>query len=629
MKALSKNVTKRKANSWDAVLASLIVFIFLCCFNTMVPCMRSLPDEMGAVALAAKWVGYDWSYVLTHPEMYYGSGTAILLLPFFYLIKDPMILYQCLLGVAALLHALTAFIACQLILNYYKDIDSPATVVMIGVASALFTPTRSSNIDNEPMLVFLLWVIIYLIVALQHMGEGRKKVVYSIILACVLGISYLSHTRAIMYSIVAVIVIILYRILTKKMLVSVIPFGITYIVGMLVGSGLVTRLREGLFTNQENVDTKTSILNSGQALVDQLKGGAQSLFSITGIRSYLDMTFGNLWVTFIFSGGIIGIIVFWTFRDTVKNVARRVRSKKLMDATDIYFPMIYCVVGFLGILLALGITWLSGAIKVHTDDGCLTRGHFYLRYYGQFFGPLCLFFAIMVRRGRELTDKLIAGITGVYLVVAAYTMVSAVRFVVKLYKRNIDWFYYFAPFALRFRKWPYGEQDLSYFVSATVLIALFFIVFMCVARKRINAALVILILFLGWEYGYGVVYFDSPYSNSYNYYMSADAVYEVYQKDTTLFDHCDELYYYSEEYGPQYIVQFMVPDKKVVTDLTLLEQGKDNAILSQEPIHTGKVALDEGYQYAVLDENEYLYVNGDEDKEKLRKLGYELLNVHE
>ena len=35
--------------------------------------MRSFPDEIGAVALGAKFAGLDWSYVLVHPAYYYGS----------------------------------------------------------------------------------------------------------------------------------------------------------------------------------------------------------------------------------------------------------------------------------------------------------------------------------------------------------------------------------------------------------------------------------------------------------------------------------------------------------------------------------------------------------------------------
>ena len=71
---------------YPAFWAAVIVFMILILFNTYIPVMRSLPDEIGAIAFAAKLVGYDWNYVLTHPEMYYGS--------WYYLLYISVILYS-------------------------------------------------------------------------------------------------------------------------------------------------------------------------------------------------------------------------------------------------------------------------------------------------------------------------------------------------------------------------------------------------------------------------------------------------------------------------------------------------------------------------------------------------------
>ena len=78
-----KKSTKEWKTKGIAAASFITVFVIQAGLNTLVPCMRSLPDEMGAVALAAKAAGYHWDYVLTHPSKYYGSGTFPLLYPFF------------------------------------------------------------------------------------------------------------------------------------------------------------------------------------------------------------------------------------------------------------------------------------------------------------------------------------------------------------------------------------------------------------------------------------------------------------------------------------------------------------------------------------------------------------------
>ena len=143
--------------------------------------MRSLPDEIGAIAFAAKLVGYDWNYVLTHPEMYYGSGTIFFTYPLFCIVKDPLILYQCLLGVGAFLHALTAFIAGEILTKYYKEEFSSISIIIISAICAFITPTRTSNIDNEPMLVLICWIIVYLIMRLQHSVTKTQKILTDVL----------------------------------------------------------------------------------------------------------------------------------------------------------------------------------------------------------------------------------------------------------------------------------------------------------------------------------------------------------------------------------------------------------------------------------------------------------------
>ena len=117
----------------------------------------------------------------------------------------------------------------------------------MGIACSFFTPTRASNIDNEPMLIMLCWMIVYLVIALQNEKKSRSHI-YSALLSAVLVISCLSHTRALIYSAAIFIVIVVYWIFTKKILVNLKVFLPVYLCGFTAVNIVIQFLKKILFT---------------------------------------------------------------------------------------------------------------------------------------------------------------------------------------------------------------------------------------------------------------------------------------------------------------------------------------------------------------------------------------------
>ncbi len=609
---------------WLGVYAFSIVFLFQVMLNLLIPCMRSLPDEMGAVALAANLSGYDWNFVLTHPPMYYGSGSFVFMLPFFKLIKNPLILYQCLLGVGAFLYAVPAFIACRILQKYFRITENAFLIVGMGVVSALFTPTRATNIDNEPMLVLLCWLMVYLIIVLQDDISNKKRTGISILFAVLLAVSYLSHTRALLYTVVAIIVIAIYWIITKKRLVNIWVFGITYLVSMTVVSFLVKIIKQTLFTSNAEVIVK----NTPEEVTANAVNNFQSMFSFTGIRSFLDLFTSNIWVMCVYSSGIIIFVFLLFILKTKSNIKIRFIAKKTVPNRDIYFPMLFCCMGILISLLGLCIIWLPNAMAVHLEETNLSRGHFYLRYYGNYFGPLILIFFIYVWNIKdEIVNKikLIGGIVpAIISAFAIYCVLSFLGMTTIRYQYSIDWFYYFAPFSGMVNSWPNTIQTLSYFCCATIVSFIFWLLLLKFSISGKYKCIVIsLVFFFSWQYIYGVTRFDAPYAKSEDYYQSVDSTYNLYERAPEIFDDTDTLFYYNQTYGPAYIVQFMFPQYKVITDLELLENSEENIILTNELLDNEKVENGD-YKYVQLDDNEYLYLNSKSKQKILKDEGYRL-----
>ena len=621
----------KNKKKWDsrayAFVAFLIVFLIQICLNLFIVCMRSLPDEMGAVALAAKWVGYDWNYVLTHPSMYYGSGTSILLYPFFVIIKNPLVLYQCLLGVGAFLHAVPAYIACRIIQKYYIITNKIFNIISIGVLCGFFTPTRATNIDNEPMLIVLCWLCVYLIVVLMHSETKKKKIAMSILLSGILSISYFSHTRAILYGVVLIIVVIIYKVFTKKWLVNIPSFLGIYIVGMLFSSKLIQHIKATLFVS----NTLEVVKNTPEEILNSAVGNTQTLFSKVGIHSFIDLFFSNIWVISVFSCGIILYCIWYIVFKVWKSIRKSKKTGKRFNISDksFVFPALFCILGIFISIIGLCIIWLPNAVAVHSQNANLSRGHFYLRYYGNYFAPLMLFFIINVRKIIEInTDrrnlKSFLYTSGIVAIMAVYSVISFLGMATIRYSHNLDWFYYFAPLSGMLNSWPNTIQTLSYFACATLisLIVLFMLIYMIKYKKR-KSALILGVGILIWQYAYGVLKFDKPYSASENYYMSVDTFYDVYHNNKEVFDGIDEIYYFNDIYGPQYIVQFMIPNKKVITDLELIDVEEENLVLTNSVESSIIAELDvEQYVCFQLDENEYIYTNIEKVINLLKNLGY-------
>ena len=608
-----------------AVIAFAAVFIMQVCLNTMVICMRSLPDEIGAVALAARFAGYDWNYVLTHPSMYYGSGTALLLYPFFVLVKNPLSLYQCLLGVGAFLHAIPAYIACRIVQNYYKITEKKILIIMIGIACAFFTPTRASNIDNEPMLICLCWVSVYLIIALMHTEKIILKRIYSSLWALTLAISYFSHTRAILYSFSALVVIICYRCLTKKNLVSIFWYGITYAVSIGIVLFSVDKIKSILFITSNN----DIVANTPEELVSSTAKNVQSLFSLTGLQSFVDLFSSNLWIIFVFSAGTIVFMFFLFFTKGIATIVKYFKKDARLTfdyQKSIGFPVLFCLCGIIISMIGVCVIWLPNGMSVHLYNENLSRGHFYLRYYGNYFGPLLLCFLFELKHviNKMQTRKLLFASIGLVIFCAFYCVLSFLGVATIHHQRNLDWFYYFAPFSGMLNSWPNTLQTLSYFACSTLvsIVVLYIIIYLVQIKKEMIYVGLLTILLI-WEYVYGVSRFDAPFSASRNYYMSVNSFYELYKQNGTIFEKTDTLYYHNDVYGPQYIVQFMILDKKVVTDLELLNNKNYNLILSSSILESD-ILDGSTYFYMNLDDNEYLYFNDIEMAYQFRDSGYNI-----
>ena len=579
---------------YPEIAAFLLVFLFQLYWNSKVIIMRSLPDEMGAMSFAAYISGRNWNAVLSNPSMFYGNGSFFLLYPFFSLIKDPLILYQHLIGVGAFLRSIPAIISIFLAKRYFSSVNGYWVYVLIGIGSCLFTPTRATNIDNEPMLILLVWLTVLLIFQLMTTENLNKKKFFSLLLAFLFSYAYFSHTRGVIFLIAFILVAVLYNIFEKKPLINYKWFIFFTVCFFLIVNFVNNELKQLLFISMN----PSGEANTLSALSTGILSNIKQLISFTGIRSFFDLLASNIWVINVFSFGIIPLIFFGIIFKFFKN-------KRKIEWN--YYPLLFCIFGMLIGLFGVCIFYLHNGLSVHVDDGNINRFHFYLRYYGNFFDPIFLYFSYIGFRNKRclfssyIMSALLWGIVCLY----TYFSVIKVTIVERGYHILTDWFYYFAPFSGVFMDWPNIPQGRKYFLVSTIVsFCLFSLICLLLYFRKRKIMLFICVVVMAWYYGYSVHYFDSPFSKSYNYYQSVDKIYSLEKNDPDFLKN-EKVAYINPGSGPQYLMQFILRDQNVNWFKEYDSHLEDDYNIF---ISNYKIENINDYKEYCLDDNEYIYV---------------------
>ncbi len=612
-----KNIAIYKRNIYQIItFVAVLLFQIVLNINEIVP--RSLPDEIGAMAVAARMAGCDWSYVLSQANMYYGFGTVIFMFPVFVFIKNPFVIYQVLLGWGALIRTLPLIICFKIIDR--TNIKNSFTVSLISVIAIMGAPTRATNIDNEPMLILLGWCLFYLLIVLQDNLNQRQRCNYSLLLATILAFSLTVHTRAYIYILAVIIVVISYHIIYKKTLINYWAFGTLIITGMLIVSLCKRWVQENVYTSEVYVGgvLKNTWQSTSGTVVDIIKN---TLFTGEGMHSFLVLLMSNFWITFVYYAGIVvitSVIVLIAFVECFFKKEKRNTS----DLNFMILPTIFAVIVFCVSLGGLAVTWINDPIAVWNNNREMTRGFFYLRYIGNTFGPI-LFTGCIYLYKRELNVKYLIGIILVASLIEKYVLYSVVLVANSNGKMSGDWFGYFAPLSGTHLKWSEAGQDVFYYCVATfVAILILGIVYAMNKYKRINIGFCILAILLLYEYGYSVVNWDAPFSHSDNYYGAVNKVHELKQ-NTDFFDDIDDIYYVDDVWGRQFVVQFTLFDKRVISDMPK-ENIENMIVLLSDIQNVDKYGLEkwDGCYCVKLEDNEYIITNNHSKKEKLCSMGY-------
>lgn len=579
--------------------------------------LRTPMDEMSTMSAGAYMAGLDWTEATAFGKHYYGGGMTILMAPLFRMISEPQALYRACLLFCAVLQSLAAPVAYH-ILRKYLRVQKKAYLYLASLVAAFLMVNRALVVYNEHMLVLVSWLVALILCRLvsesrKEKPDYRMQAVYSVVLMLLLSYSLTLHTRAKTLWIALVILVILYFLLYKKWLVAKLPALLSGVAGYWLAGRFIYWSKTTLWLWQEGMELKNTAVH--------LNLTAELLTSPVSWQGWFATVIGQVHTSVIFTGGFSAIAITLLMIYICKN-GKDIFIKKKRPVVD--NPEQFAVKPYLLVLstfflmcigatiLAQSITWLFRVQDALLNNTYGTRAYgykafTYFRYYGAYMGPFFLAALGYMYHYRTYLKKYLPAVFAVFAGIQVLFLCLVLPHITKnMVASEVYW-----PFGLH-KSFDDPMRGMVYLAGVLVCCISFLVMFvaLCKGRRMVPAAL--LLVLVVYQYVYNGVYFDGSYAE--RYHTRADAGCElILNMEKAGCELPEELYVtgYKENQTqkPLYTYQFLLNRHKLIP-------GKPEGSVEKAIVFCAKQKdqnlLKEGYQYAVLDEDECVYVKGGE-----------------
>lgn len=569
-------------------------------------------DEIFAMGPAAKLVGYDWSGVM-QDYRYYGYGYTVLLVPFFKLIHDPVLLYRMIVLLMALAQSVSAPIAYHL-MKKYLCVDNEKILCVSSICCSYLVAVRAVYTYPEFIYVLIMWLLAWVLLRMNAcVDDKKKKIAYTVLLVLVLFYASTVHSRATAAWLAVAVGIVYYGWVYRKTLVSV-P------VCLVMGAGAFIVSQKGMEAVLSYVVKASSsdVANTGVSF-----SLGYLLEDVKSWPAWVNIIIGQLNEAVVVTGGLAVFAVVALLILLWKGL---IRAKGEMAEVRTMSP--YVVVGsvFLAaVIITIGgqsISWLGGVTSAmyYGGDSDSFRAITYFRYYGAYVGPLLMLGIAYFYHKRETLGKLYPAVCVITALLQGYWVLCILPYISEFNGSCWD----FAPYSL-----TKGFEDVirlrSYLPATFVVFLILLISYILYKKNKTQIILGVLCVMLIYCYCYNAMYHEG-YRGQKNYSYVDDSVQLLkdLEKEGVL---PDKIYVEDARVGgigqqTKYLYQFCMLDKPVVS----AEPSKNETeaiFLCQNPEEWSGL-IDEGYLCGKIAEYEYIYVIGDQLKEMIGETGITL-----
>ena len=387
-------------DSYLVLLLSVIVFI-VCAIRIPVRTEIAIfPDETAQFAIAAYFVGYDWSEVISRTG-YYSYGYALLLVPFFIIFNNPDIVYTLSLLLNALLASLLVPLSYALCKRWgIASLKSNLIFVPIILFSTLVGAVVAYSVLGLAE-VALIVVIFSVTLVFYKLQEKECKYHWFSIQALLLIYGYILHQRFLGVLISGVFVLLILAVLRRIEIKKALLFFLTFSVLLTMHVIIKDNIQANLWALTEY---SAPLHNDFDAVISR---STRILTDFNYFLSTLRVAVGQLFYLGVASFLLVYFAIHSLAAKNIKFILNIREQKKEFD-----FALAFLLFAFL-------LTFAISVVFMHSPR----RGdHFiYGRYNTMIYPILCLYILVEIIRNNYKISKSTSIIVALFIAVTVWT----------------------------------------------------------------------------------------------------------------------------------------------------------------------------------------------------------------
>ena len=613
------------------ILIFVSIFIIKSIFNSFLSTLVQISgaDEFGTIAGASYFAGLNWSDVVSHVS-YYGFGYSMFMAPVFWITDNPVIIFQVMIAFNTICLAVSGIIAYNILKGIFK-VENDIYAAFTAFASAMYfgSVLNANAVYNESMLVLIGWIMVYILLKMQvKRDEDKSTFGLTVILSLIMVYSLLVHTRALYLWGAAVIFMLTYLIIKRKLLANPAVLGVICAAGYVISKFVIEKVQTSLWLVGED---KSGLNNSVESLGSYF-GNIQNLFTVNGLKGFIYTIFGQIYGMITISGGLFAIFIAIILFVICKILYRLVKRESI-HLNEKLLTLGMFIVSFLGaalILTALGISDKT-AFSVAAREG--SKWYLYARYWGMVGGLMIMFtlvylydkFSTVKYSGYEYRQQknekrtiLIIAFAGFLLITLPFVWRLAPKFdIFECSYSNV--YLHYVPMAF-LKKGDYMTQGAFIIMSVFALVSLVLLIAF-ILNNKLMAAVLAVIVFSLYNYGYATIVMDKDSSDRF-YNEFADIKNEIeeldLEKEQQIYVNVGNTKVYNDKAAYIYDAQFWLNQYRIVIGTPDLSNSSV-VITSKNTEEYIKAGFDIVYvkndseiyeTITVLQKKEYSYVPG-------------------
>lgn len=608
---------KNKIHGRDGAMVFFLTFMIRLWGFILNGRLKLIPDEMGMLVSAAGLAGRDWSGIV-HLLNYYGFGYAVLLTPIFLLTKNPYIIYWSIMTAGAALLSLSAVVSYH-ILTKYLGIENRIYAISVSVSCSMLSLTDMRYINNEPMLVLICWVLLWLILLLvKHDNDRKQKIKYTVLVILLLTYALTVHSRLMVLWPAFVLLVIVFYIFYKRVLISLktgILFGAVSFLAVLKGISFVQTC---FWVADEKGYLHNSIGSTSGGMVSKLTNLLQSSDSWNAV---FNIGMGNLYTSIFCTAGMIcfcGIVLYKFLkahivpRDSFLEEIKPGQNVNCMIETGFIFWGMVFFITLAGLMVEWGELAAKGQALGYGADTTATKIFVYIRYYSCIISIIMFLFFAFIYHNRNLLKRYMVRVWYIFACLNSYWFLGIVPYL----ETSSVALTVFAPYGFYTLDQKVASFNL-YLICEVLLLVLFTGVCICYKKGRVLAPVILMLLLLTYRYYYLGVFLNETSDHKANagyYFVSemegkVELPSEIYLR--LVKTNCLAYQFFLNDYAMIQVEDFPYELEYGIVITSVLKE--------QEQRYKA------GFRCIYLDENEYMWVKGEDLQRQMIEFGVKFL----